>query len=1123
MKTSRRGFFSKAFNYSKLSFAVSFAPISLWINLFTEKVQAQFLKHGAWRNKSVVGTLWAWGRNTEGQLGQNHASNRSSPVLVGNERLWAEVSAGFEHTLAVRTNGTLFAFGTGSWNVLGDNVFSYGNGTTRSSPVQIGALTNWSKVSAGRNHSMSIKTDGTLWGWGRSVEGMVGVPVTNDAITYISPVQVGALTSWAKVSAGGYHSAAIKTDGTIWSWGANNSGQLGFNPPNTPTPTALSGSWADFSAGGGFVIAKKTTGALWSWGRNIYDQDGVLGDGTGVSKSSPVQIGTLTDWSKINSGSAHTLAIKTNGTLWAWGANNAGQIGNGESGFGRYKSPIQIGTATNWQSVSAGDERFYTFSLAIKTDGTLWSWGNNDSGQLAAPTSNSPVQIGSLTNWSVIDINLTHSLAVKTDGTLWAWGGNKDNWNGALGDGTSIHRSSPVQIGALTTWSKVSAGAGSSLAIKTNGTLWSWGRNNSGQLGNGNTTWSVSPVQVGTDTTWTSIKTAGDYYGSYGHAAGIKTNASLWLWGNNSAGQLGDGTTTSCSSPVQLGTTDWAFVDGSYRHTIAIKTNGTLWTWGENTDGQLGDGTTTSKSSPVQVGALTNWSKIATSRRHAVAIKTDGTLWAWGSNGSGELGDGTNVNKSSPMQIGAGTNWVHVKCGGVEGPSYTTAIKSDGTIWSWGDGNSGRLGIGLSTGNRSSPVQIGALTNWSKLSIGEGTSVAIKTDGTIWSWGGNGMGALGLGDAYNTTIPNQVGALTNWSKLCAGVRTSFAIKTDGTLWGWGNADDGRLGDGTTVTKSSPVQIGAGTNWAEISNIDNHTLAVKTDGTLWAWGIDYDGKLGINVAFSSRSSPVQVGTLTNWSKVSASYEYSVALKTDGTIWAWGKNNVGQLGNGTNITYSSPIQIGTDTTWIKIETSSSSTTALKSDGSIWAFGENGEGQLGFTPPNSPVQIGALTNWSKVSTGDACTAAVKTDGTLWAWGSNGNGELGDGTTATKSSPVQIGALTNWSDVSVKNSHTIAVKTDGTLWAWGNNGSGQLGDGTTVYKSSPIQVGALTTWSKVTAGYDHSVATKTDGTVWAWGRNNDGELADGTTINKSSPVQIGVFKNWVKISAGKHTLAIK
>jgi alpha-tubulin suppressor-like RCC1 family protein len=258
---------------------------------------------------------------------------------------------------------------------------------------------------------------------------------------------------------------------------------------------------------------------------------------------------------------------------------------------------------------------------------------------------------------------------------------------------------------------------------------------------------------------------------------------------------------------------------------MAIKTDGTLWAWGYYYQGQLGlgeSGSFTGKSSPVQVGALTNWLRISSGNYHNVSVKTDGTMWSWGQNDSGQLG--VSGTYSSPIQVGGLTTWLSVACGSY----HSIAVTTEGSMWAWGRNANGRLGLG-DTNNRSSPVQIGALTNWAtnvdSFDGGRLHSMAIKTDGTLWAWGSGDYGQLGLGNSTAVSSPNQVGALTNWLRTAAGAYAhTMATKTDGTLWTWGQNSYGKLGLGNTTEYASPKQVGSLTTWTNISAGRRYSMA-----------------------------------------------------------------------------------------------------------------------------------------------------------------------------------------------------------------------------------------------------------------------------------------------------------
>ena len=349
-----------------------------------------------------------------------------------------------------------------------------------------------------------------------------------------------------------------------------------------------------------------------------------------------------------------------------------------------------------------------------------------------------------------------------------------------------------------------------------------------------------------------------------------------------------------------------------------------LWSWGSNGLGKLGLGNLTAYSSPKQIGSLTAWKSISAGDVQSLAIKLDGTLWSWGAGNSGVLGLGNTTNYSSPKQVGALTSWLKVSAGY---DKFNLATKTDGTLWAWGKNNNGQLGLSNTT-YYSSPKQIGSGTTWSDIAAAGYCSLAIKTDGTLWSWGYNGAGQLGLGNTTSYSSPKQVGALTTWSKVNGGIAHSLAIKTDGTLWSWGDGAYGKLGLGNTTYYSSPKQVGALTTWSNSVGATYRTLAVKTDGTLWSWGFGYEGELGLGNT-TDYSSPKQIGALTSWAIVptGCGNTFSMAIKTDKTLWVWGRNAGGYLGLGNTTSYSSPKQVGSLTTWLNISNGSDSTLAIQ----------------------------------------------------------------------------------------------------------------------------------------------------------------------------------------------------
>jgi uncharacterized repeat protein (TIGR02543 family) len=350
---------------------------------------------------------------------------------------------------------------------------------------------------------------------------------------------------------------------------------------------------------------------------------------------------TPVNWLMVSGGNFHTVAIHEDGSLWAWGNNTAGQIGDGTQDHRGV--PVQVSGGGVYTHVAAGAHH----SLAVGDDGTIWAWGDNLSGQLGDGSIQrrlTPVQVVIPGVFTHVVAGSNHSLALMNNGTIWAWG---NNTYGQLGDGTTQMRPTPVQVSAGGVYIHVAAGADHSLALRDDGTIGAWGANNYGQLGNGTTTQNNTPVQVSGGGIYNQVA-AGAY-----HSLAIRNDGTLWVWGNNTYGQLGNGSTINRNTPVQVTGGGGLFtqVSAGGGHTLAIVDTTTLWAWGENTAGQLGDGTTQQRLTPVNIAGGLVYAKVAAGNGHSLAVTDTGMLYAWGLNDSGQLGDGTIDNKLTPTLI----------------------------------------------------------------------------------------------------------------------------------------------------------------------------------------------------------------------------------------------------------------------------------------------------------------------------------------------------------------------------------------------------------------------------------------------------------------------------------------
>lgn len=1137
------------------------------------------------------GTLWAWGSNYEGQLGIGSETNATLPVQIGQDSTWVEAYAGYEHSMAKKADGTLWAWGYNYFGQLGD-----GTTVDKNSPIQTSTAANWVSISLGAEHTIALTTDNKIWSWGKNARGQLGDGTTRGKT---APEVIEGDSNWRQIASGANHVVAVTQGGALSVWGSNLYNQLGdgiASPHITITPVQMGSEtgWLSVYANGNITKSIKSDGTLWEWGK-IYDDN---------SANLPTQKGVDTDWQSVEFGQSHTLALKDNNTLWAWGRNNNGQLGTGSNDD--EEESVQIGSAS-WQAVAVGNYH----NLGIQADGTLWAWGYNYRGQLGDGTttdSNTPIQIGEST-WTAVAAGEDFSLAIKSDGTLWAWGRNS---RGQLGIGSWDDATVPTRVGSATDWQQIAAGGTHSLGLRIEGSglsLWAWGYNSSGQLGVGNTINRSTPGKVGASLDWTTIT------GGRWHTVAMQTDGTLWTWGNNYEGQLGYVTPSSSqTSPSQVGSdTDWQVISAGEDHTIAIKSDTTLWSWGDNYYGQLGSGTSWS-AFPIKIieGVEETFATVTPSvtGNGTIDPATDQTV-ATGTAVQFTLTPAQNnhienVSGTCPSGVlnDSGTgSWTYDIDTVVEDCSLIANFEIDSFTLNYtagpGGSISGESSQTVTYDGNGLPVTATPATGYHFVNWSDGTGATTRTETNVtanfsatanfeidtftltYAAGPNGSitGEPTQTVAYNTSgtavtaVPAIGYEFVSWSDnvLTAtrsetnvtthlSVTANFTHRTFTLTYspGENGTIDGELsqtvnygGSGTVVTATPAIgfyfvrwsdgetsatrqetnvtaNFDLTANWAvlvpiacvtSISAGGSHVAMVKPDGTLWSWGDNDYGQLG-NGSTTHSTVQTQVGDETSWKSVTAGDNHTIALKHDGTLWSFGANNYGGLGDGTTTNSSIPVAVGTAAGWETVELGDWHSIALKDNGSLWAWGANHSGQLGdgtTSHKSSPVQIGNETDWESIASGRRHSVAVKSDGTLWGWGENSEGQLGDGTTVNKYTPTQLGTDTDWQAISAGMRHTVAIKTDGTLWVWG-----QSADEWT-YQTAPHLVGT-DTWKSISAGSRYSIGIQTDGTVWAWGLNRRGQLGDGTAIDRITPVPISIDTDWKSVSAGgSFTLLMK
>jgi alpha-tubulin suppressor-like RCC1 family protein len=733
-------------------------------------------------------------------------------------------------------------------------------------------------------------------------------------------------------------------------------------------------------AGGSLhTLALKDDGSLWAWGRNSY---GELGDGTTTDSTTPVQVLNITDVVAIAGGGYHTLALRADGTVWAWGYNGSGQLGDGTTT--KKTTPVQVSTLTDVVAIAGG----YYHTLALKADGTLWAWGDNEYGQLGDGTTadrTTPVQVSPLTNLIAIAGGGEHSLVLKDDGTVWAWG---YNYYGQLGDGTTENKKTPIQVSTLTKMVAIAAGSSHTLALRADGTLWAWGYNYHGQLGDGTTTQRTTPVPV--------------------------------------------------SGPGGVGFLDLIFLSVVLPQS-AIEGDGVL----------EGQGAVTADNAPTSDLVL----HLVSGDTSQVTVPATVTIPAGDTSASFDVTivDDTLLDGSQTVSITTSFQDFYairniIQIHDNETATLTVDIPASATE---GDG----LLTAQGTVTVSAPVDADvavSLTSNDSSEVTVPATVTIPTGQTSATFDLLIIDDAVIDGSQTVTITASVRAWTSGSDTMDVEDNESTVLTV-TVPENAGEHDRVLADAGMVAIPNPF---ISELVVDLSSDDTSEVTVPTTLTIPA------GHASATFDLTVIDDPDLDGTQT------------VTITASAVGWISGSDTIGVFDNDDIIVVSPSIAGG-----------SIHTIALKDDGTLWAWGYNGMGQLGdgtTTDSTTPVQVSTLSNVVAITAGEYHTLAVKADGTLWAWGSNYYGQLGDGTTTRRTSPVQVSNLSNVIAIAGGGDHTLAVKADGTLWAWGNNYYGQLGDGTTTDRATPVQVSTLTNVVAITAGEYHTVALKDDGTVW-------------------------------------------
>ena len=893
---------------------------------------------------------------------------------------------------------------------------------------------------------------------------------TNNAINSQSPIQVimggtglNTTTAYAPICAGTTATGAFQAAST----GISNSGYVLTSNGSVALPTWQPGG------GGGVNYLEVTSGTQAMSNNYIYGAN----NAGGVVFTLPTTAAVGTSIEIIGIDGIWSILKNAGQTIYYGNADTSSGPGLLSTVIGDSITLICITADTNWRA-SCGWGNFVTIPPPPPSS-ILFSAGYNASRYMYTPTGNS-----------------------------YETGFNNA---GYLGIGNTTDQSSPVQVlGGITFVPTPDVGSG--LWLDSSGNAWTSGSNSSGQLGIETTTDQSSPVLVHGNHSFVKVQNGA------GHMHGLKADGSVWSWGANQNvgfgnGALGDGTITDRSSPV-LVIGNNSFVDiasgNSSINCLELKSDGSVWAWGANQKGQIGDETMDDKSSPTLVHGNHSFIAIASGMQTSFGLKDDGSIWAWGDNTYNQLGTGAfdTTPYSSPVEIVGNFSFIAISCTG----SSTAGLKANGEIWMWGDDSYGQLGdLTNFGGSIGSPVQVVGNHSFIAVSAGPQHTLAKKDNNTIWAWGDNSRGQFGDGTNDSQSSPVQVLPIPPVAtfSIFAGAYASGFIKAstkDSYDTGF-NDSKGRLGIGNTSDQSSPVLVLGGLQYLYMDIGSPSNIWLDNSGNAWTCGAGTYGVLG-NGTTTDTSSPVQVIGNHSFMKISTSAGFCAGLKTDGTIWAWGENTYGNLGDETDINQSSPVLVHGNHSFVTMSCGLSNILALKENGEVWCWGENYGGQIGDETDinqSSPVLVHGNHSFINIQAGGSLSIGLKANGSVWAWGDSAHGDLGNGSFAPPySSPILVIGNHSFIYISAKFNTVSALKVDGTAWMWGDNEFGQLGDDTMTDKNSPNLVHGNHSFIAINCGGYHTLALKSDGTIWAWGDNTYGEFGNNTIVSSSSPIQI-------------------
>jgi alpha-tubulin suppressor-like RCC1 family protein len=701
---------------------------------------------------------------------------------------------------------------------------------------------------------------------------------------------------------------------------------------------------------------------------------------------------------EVEGGYDFTCSRKSDGTVWCWGKDDFGQLGDG--GFGSDQTVARkVYGLTNAADICVG----YQHACAVKSDGKMFCWGNGADDRLGFGSTGdqfSPVEVKNISNAVSCSLGTSHSCVKLSDKTTRCWGNAA---SGQLGNGqlSTTKMTIPVSVYGISNAAQISAGGSHACAVLDNGSIACWGLGVNGELGNGIIGTKLTPDTVKISGTFTQVS-AGYYY-----TCALKNDGTVWCFGDNSYGQLGDNSTTDRFSAVQVSNiTNARQISTGHGSSCALLTDNTTKCWGHNNYGQLGDNSTTDRLTPVNVklsdgNNLDNVSSISSNKYTSCAVLNSNSAHCWGYGAQGQIGVGSYNNFNYATLINYSSITFNLIA---NGPSFTCGIITDGSVRCWGLESYGERGDSVSGNSRITPdTTVHNISSAIDLDLGEYHACSIDNSSKIWCWGRNNYGQIGFGSSTSEyTSPVEVIGITNAVEVDLGGEFSCARLSDKTVKCWGYLANGRLGYGVGPVSAPVYNVSAA---KEISMGTNHSCVLNDNGTVKCWGEGDNGRLGDGYQ-TDRTYPVDVYNLSNASQIVTGYDFTCALRSDSNIACWGNNTDGIAG-----------------TW---------------------------GELTYTPTNIP----SISDVKALDAGNSHVCALLNSGGIKCWGSGTHGQLGNLIASTNETPQTVYSIDSATSIGLGKYHSCAVLDNNYVVCWGWGGAGQLGNNKENSNSIPVRV---------------------------------------------------------------------